>query len=408
MRSSLTLLHRWCGLFLAVFLFVAGATGAVIAWNHEIDAWLNPHLFKASSGAAAPLTPLELAQQLEETDARLWVSFLPLHIEPGRTLQLSVEPRLDPSTGKPFDLGFNQMALDPASGAVQGVRERGAISLSRENLMAFLFKLHFSLHIPDVNGLRLGMLVMGLVSIVWVLDCFVALWIAFPNPRSWAKSLTFRLGHGAAKLNFDLHRSGGVWTWALLLMLAVTSVSMNLEPVVVRPVVGLFSPLMPTPFEHRKAASLPIEPTLSREQAIALGQAEAYQRGWTVPAGGLFYTERYGLYGIAFFEPGQDHAEGGLGNPWLYIDGRTGSLAGEHVPGTGSAGDIFMQAQLPLHSGRILGLPGRILISLMGLAVATLSVTGVVIWARKRRAQARAALRQRDGTIRKVTPRQRT
>ncbi len=37
------------------------------------------------------------------------------------------------------------------------------------------------------------------------------------------------------------------------------------------------------------------------------------------------------------------------------------------------------------HSGRILGLPGRILISLMGLVVAILSVTGVVIWARKRR-----------------------
>lgn len=40
-----------------------------------------------------------------------------------------------------------------------------------------------------------------------------------------------------------------------------------------------------------------------------------------------------------------------------------------------------------MHSGRILGLPGRILISLMGLAVALLSVTGVVIWARKRRSR---------------------
>jgi uncharacterized iron-regulated membrane protein len=61
------------------------------------------------------------------------------------------------------------------------------------------------------------------------------------------------------------------------------------------------------------------------------------------------------------------------------------------VPGEGSAGDIFLQAQFPLHSGRIIGLPGRIRISLMGLAVATLSVTGLVIWWRKR--QARAAKR---------------
>ena len=57
------------------------------------------------------------------------------------------------------------------------------------------------------------------------------------------------------------------------------------------------------------------------------------------------------------------------------------------IPGTGSAGDIFLQAQFPLHSGRILGLPGRILISAMGLVVAMLSATGLVIWLRKRRAR---------------------
>jgi len=42
---------------------------------------------------------------------------------------------------------------------------------------------------------------------------------------------------------------------------------------------------------------------------------------------------------------------------------------------------------LPLHSGRIVGTPGRVLISLIGIFVAALSVTGVVIWARKRRAR---------------------
>jgi len=59
----------------------------------------------------------------------------------------------------------------------------------------------------------------------------------------------------------------------------------------------------------------------------------------------------------------------------------------DQVFGTGNAGDIFMQAQFPRHSGRILDLPRRILISLIGLVVVMLSVTGVVIRARKRRVQ---------------------
>ena len=37
MRRVLLLLHRWFGLFTALFLFVAGFTGAVIAWDHELD-----------------------------------------------------------------------------------------------------------------------------------------------------------------------------------------------------------------------------------------------------------------------------------------------------------------------------------------------------------------------------------
>ncbi|WP_426114768.1 PepSY domain-containing protein [Massilia sp. PWRC2] len=60
---------------------------------------------------------------------------------------------------------------------------------------------------------------------------------------------------------------------------------------------------------------------------------------------------------------------------------------GKRRPWQGSAANLFVQAQFPLHPGRILGLPGRILISCMGLVVAMLSVTGVSIWWRKRGAR---------------------
>jgi hypothetical protein len=64
---------------------------------------------------------------------------------------------------------------------------------------------------------------------------------------------------------------------------------------------------------------------------------------------------------------------------------------GAQIPGRGSAGDIFMQAQLPLHSGRIIGLTGRILVSALGVVVAMLSATGLLIWMKKARARRRSA-----------------
>lgn len=396
MRPILVLLHRWCGLFIALFLFTAGLTGAVISWDHELDEWLNPHLFDAQSAGPAQ-EPLQLADALEARDPRLQVSFMPLALEPGHALNIFVDPRIDPATGKAYTLGFNQLGIDPVSGDVQGQREWGVISLSRENLLPFLYKLHYSLHIPDGFGLELGVLFFGIVAIVWFLDCFVALWLSFPNWRSWRKSFAFRWRQGGYKLNFDLHRSGGVWIWLLLLILAVTSVSMNLERQVVRPLVELVSPLTPSPFASRTPVTLDkqIVPQIDRREAIAIAAAEAKRLGWQAPPGGLFHSAEFGVYGVGFYAPGEDHGDAGLGNPWIYVDSRSGELAGAHVPGTGSAGDIFLQAQFPLHSGRIIGLPGRILVSLLGLAVAGLSLTGLVIWAKKRRSRVLAEQRSR-------------
>ncbi|MDH1703165.1 PepSY-associated TM helix domain-containing protein [Comamonas terrigena] len=395
MRGALVVLHRWCGLFIAGFLFVAGLTGAVIAWDHELDEWANPQLFQAASGVThTPLPPLELARRAEAADPRLRVSFVPLALEPGHTAMLGVAARIDPATGAPYPLGFNQLAMDPATGLAQGWRQWGRISLSREHLLPFLYKLHYTMHIPKAWGIEWGGWLMGVVSAVWIVDCLVALWISFPHARSWRKSFAFRLRQGGAKLNFDLHRSGGVWVWGLLLMLAVTSVSLNLGNQVMRPLVSVFSPLTPTPFQVRAGSRERerVDPLLNREQAIAAAEAEGRRRGWSAPAGSLFYAQRFGIYGVAFFTPDNDRDDNGMGNEVLYLDGDTGAIVGDKVPGHGSAGDVFMQAQLPLHSGRILGTPGRVAVSAMGVLVAMLSVTGVVIWVRKRRAR-RAAER---------------
>lgn len=64
---------------------------------------------------------------------------------------------------------------------------------------------------------------------------------------------------------------------------------------------------------------------------------------------------------------------------------------------------MFMQAQFPLHSGCILGLPGRILVSIMGLLVAMLSLTGIVIWLKKRAAR-QAAEATRSLALRERVP----
>lgn len=389
MRLALVSLHRWLGLFTALFLAIAGLTGAIIAWDHELDAWLNPELFRVSTqGSARPM--LELAEQLEAQDPRLLVSFMSLALEPGHSALLGVAPRTDPATGQPHELGFDQVFLEPQTGTVLGTRQWGELSLTRKSVLPFLYRLHYTLHVPDSGGVELGTLLMGIVALVWFLDAFVALAISFPRGSAWIKSFVFRVRAGGYRLIFDLHRSSGVWLWPLLLVFSVTAVDMNLGSYIVRPVVGLFSPVTPSPFEQERVLR-PDAKVASRAQVIELARVEGQRRGLSGPVGGIFYSPEAGIYGVGFYQPGDEHGDGGLGNPWLYFDGSTGEYIRALLPGEGSAGDFFMQLQFPLHSGRIAGVAGRVFITLLGLIISMLSVTGIVIWARKRRGRLLAA-----------------
>lgn len=417
MRAACLLLHRWLGLATAGFLFITGLTGAVISWDHELDDWLNPHLTEVRwSGPALP--PLELARQVEARYPAIRVAGLPLVAEPGESFVLFVQPRVDPASARLHEPGFNQVFLDPSTGAELGKRQWGAVwPVTRENFVSFLYKLHYSLHLPEFAGIdRWGIWLLGLVAIGWTIDCFVSLYLTLPARRRpgaaaggaaagesgrgfwrrWRPAWRVRRGAGTYKLNYDLHRAFGLWTWVLLLIIAFTAFSLNLRREVFVPLLSAVSPLTPTPFDQRPRTPKhePVEPRLGMAEVIERAGAEARARGWAEPAGRVFYSQNFGIYGVDFHAPGADHGVGGVGHKRLYLDGGDGRLLGQRLPWTGSAADLFVQAQFPLHSGRILGLPGRILISAMGGVVALLSATGVYLWWRKRRARRAAELRR--------------
>lgn len=394
MRAIWVIVHRWIGLVMAAFLFLTGVTGAVISWDHELDDLLNPHLLETPSRGEAR-SALELAAKFEEHNPKARVTFLPLAPAEGDSLALFITPRVDPKTGRQYELGYNQVFIDPVSDKELGRREWGGVwPVTRENFVSFLYKLHYSLHLPEMWGIdRWGEWLLGGIALAWTLDCFVAFYLTLPKGRRrwrprWKAAWRVRNASGAYKLNFDLHRAGGLWTWGLLLVIAFTAFSLNLFAEAFYPVMSKISQVSPTPFTSRAPVDkhAPIEPRLSYAEAVEKAKAEAHKRGWKEPAGSVFYTPEWGIYGVQFFHPGDDHGAAGVGPARLYYDGVDGRYLGDRQPWKGTAADVFVQAQFPVHSGRILGLPGRILISLMGLVVAGLSVTGVVIWWRKRRA----------------------
>jgi uncharacterized iron-regulated membrane protein len=405
-------LHRWVGLVIAGFLIISGLTGAIISWDHELDDLLNPHLTHVdSSGAFLP--SLELAREIEARDPRVRVTFVPLSPEPGEALAFGVDPRRNPTTGRLYQIDYNQVFIDPVTGEELGRREWGAPwPVTPENFVSFLYKLHFSLHIPEFWGIdRWGLWLLGGIALLWTLDCFVGFYLTLPRvattsnssgtsdqhrPSSWwsrwAPAWKIKTSGTIWRLNFDVHRAFGLWTWILLFILAFTGFSLNLHREIFYPLITSFAEVTPTPFDLRTPTNLhkPISPSIGFDAVLTKAIKIAQDRNWAEPVGDVFYNQNFGIFGVRFYEPGDDHGAAGVGPARLYFD-TDGQYLGTRQPWKGTAGDIFVQAQFPLHSGRILGLPGRILVSVMGVVTAALSITGVVIWWRKRAALYRHA-----------------
>jgi uncharacterized iron-regulated membrane protein len=409
MRAFWTRIHRWAGLAVALFLIVAGLTGAVTSWDHELDEWLNADIMHAP-GRGPMRDPMDLAAVVEAADPRVQVSYITLALEEGHAASFLVRPRADPATGKPFVLDYNNVFVDPVTATITGHRDSTAVSLSRRSLMPFLRTVHYSLHIPAFWGTdRWGYWLMGGVALLWLLDSFVAFYLTTPRRlkvrshgapahrtpagwwQRWKPSWLLRWKAGGYKLNFDLHRAGGLWVWAVIIVVAFTSFSLNLYREVFYPVMSLVSKTTPGPYETQTPAPFGsyVPPTVGFAEAVRVATAEAARRNYEYPPSGIYYGGDFAFYNVSFFDPTDESGAMGMGLSNMYIDAKDGRVIGEYRPWQGTAADVFVQLQLPLHSGRLLGMPGRILMSFMGVMVAMLSVTGIVIWARKRRSRVR-------------------
>lgn len=386
MRDAAVILHRWAGLMLALFLILLGLTGSLLAFNDELDALAAPQLFAVDHPANAPLVdPLLLAQAVEQRTGGT-IEEVPLATSHDRPVILWVDPAEDQQP-----LGWNQLFLDPVTGEELGRRQFGDIREGRVNLMPFVYLLHDSLLLG-----QWGVWLLGVIALVWTVDCFIGFYLSLPRgapgwmrrlPKAFALKRPLRPGH---RLNMDLHRAGGLWMWLILLMLAWSSVGFTLWQVY-NPAMAILGTV-----DHWSALPVKAPPgsaePMDRAQAVATGRqllAQAAQRdGFTVERSVAIEDMRAsGAWGIRA-RTSLDFVDDSLaGHTLLVFDAIRGTELFVVKPGGTAAGDFLSDWIFALHRGEAWGLPWRIGLVIVGLGVTLLSVTGILIWNRKRAAR---------------------
>lgn len=256
MRALLVRLHRWAGLAVAAFLILVGLTGALLAFYPELSHALSPELFPGlRAGKELPLR--ELARIAEEIVPGAQVSSV--FVGYSGTAMIS----LDAAPGAPA-LAFTRIYLDTVSGRELGRMNWGAFPTSAAMIMPFIYTLHYSLALGEI-----GVWVMGIVAVVWTVDCFVSFFVTLPPPGAharkgflarWTTAWRIKFGSSFYRLNFDIHRAGGLWLWAMLFVFAWSSVYWNMTGLYVRVTDALFD------FKPPQWAQPAPEPTSSGAQ----------------------------------------------------------------------------------------------------------------------------------------------
>jgi uncharacterized iron-regulated membrane protein len=385
-RSWLRDIHLYLALLFGVLFVSAGLTGVLLAWNHELDAALNPALLQSRApAAAAPLTP----EKVEAALARL--AQLPGYGKPTNLMLPDdahdvfvawYRPAVRHKTLFGTDLQ-RQVMLDQYTLEVLGERNYGEFGLSRPLLMPTLFHLHRYLLAGEggkmVTGVTGGMLfltaMLGLV-----------LWWPKMNWTSLRKALTVRGHLTSRQFNYSLHRAAGFFMTPVLATLGFSGLAMNL-PDVVRPVIGAVSTLE----SNDKLANGAAE---GRKLITASAAMAAAQRA--VPQGRISRVT-LGTAKAPYEVRMRQAAEvrKGDGNTRISVDAYSGEVLRVRDPLKAPAGDTFLNWMFPLHTGEAFGLPGRVLISFTGFALLLFMVTGVVLWL-GRSAIRRKALRAKE------------
>lgn len=418
--------HRYVGLALAPFIIVIAATGSVITFYDELERMVNSQQRVVEpQGTAWTLQDLlAIRERLEAQDPRSHVFSLQFPQRPDESVFSRVQGAIDPATGAPFELDYNEVFANPYTGERLGERFFGNFSLQPEDLVAQIYFLHYALVLPEL----LGALVMGSLALVWMVDCFVGFYLTLPPGSGgarrgaadagrksfltrWKTAWQIKSGAGGNRLVYDMHRASSLWLWLLLVMFAWTGFALDLPAYYARVMNSITDYEHLQELQHRPPLAEPlVKPPVDWYEALQLGQRyfaeQAHAQDFTVerPAA-LEYRRDLGIY-LYLTHTSRDLRDGATPTETdttasaatIAIDARDGRLLGVQIPTGQRAGNTFTSWIIALHVTSVWGRPWQIAVSVLGVLVVVITVTGVLIWWRKRRS------RQRVREPRSATP----
>ena len=357
--------HLYLGLFAGAVLALLGVTGSILVFEHGIDRLLNPELAVSTPGAGR-VSPDAIVAGVESL-----YGVRPYYLEApteGGPYVAFVAP--------PGASGIRAIPVDPANGRMLTDREWGGY------LTSFVRELHTNLFLGAA-----GTYTVTAVAVLALVSILTGVYLWWPRAGMLRRALTINWRRHAPTLNFEIHRLSGFYLGIALFVISLSGVYLAMpEPVTAA--VGAVSDTSPWPAEVPSVPPLPnATPVSLRDVANAVEQhtPAAAITGYLLPG------DATGSYAVYYRDPSEPYSR--YGRSALWIHQYTGKVVAARPYVEAGAGDRFLLTQVLLHNGQALGLFGRLLVFVAGIAVPVMYGTGFYLWWKRRRRARKAVTR---------------
>jgi len=337
-KRLLLLIHRYCGLAAALFLLVQAATGAMLVYRAELARLADPAgMVRQSQGPDAPLSAILCAIRDQHPDWRIRRIFFPIGADGVYFVHLTTA-----------EGAARYASLDPGSTRI--LRAGGIWSFPAEAAL----RIHYEM----MSGLpgRIFILLVG-ISLLGMIATGLAYW--WPRRGRWRKSLAIDLRLAPKLVLRHFHRSLGALLAPLILLSAATGAYLAF-------VLLIESPAPPARLSSPPSVTAP-------DRALALARSQfpgSAVRDIRIPDPGTF--------NILLRAPERNAEAVHLVRVDLATNRVLARIPADRDP------SLWVPI-LPIHNGKALGTIGRIILLLGALAIATLTVTGPLMWLQARK-----------------------
>ncbi|MDR0352059.1 MAG: PepSY domain-containing protein [Opitutaceae bacterium] len=371
--------HFWAGLLVAPVLVVVSLTGALFVFHDEINAWLHPGMHRVEPGEVR----LPYGARLAAVRAHFGEEWRPVSFsesdDPAQADEFFCERDIHPAHeetqgGRDAESDDHEHAHEHAIVMVNPYTAEITGTFSQErSFMGIVLRLHRSL-----LGGPLGRIVVELATCWGIVSLLTGLLLWWPRLKEKVRGVWLpRFGRGGKIALRDLHTVPGIYI--LLFAFLIMFTGLLFSSVWGR---GFFAGLyfarqLPASYVAPPKSALPSADAtpLSIDEAIAIARKE-------------FDFDR-----LSVAVPEKPDASWMIGTPlddplkpgvFVFVDAYSGKILDKIIFGEMPPGARIALWFYSVHVGSIFGLPTQILAVITCLAIVLMSVTGVMMWWRRR------------------------